>query len=176
MNCQVLKLVLSDHEVASSLSEEALATAEIFSRDFDRSGVHLSLEKREKFVSISSKIIALGDAFLRNIPTSNKSVQLHASELVGFPRSSFWKRTSTIDGGSAEAHAILAGAPSEIARRKVFEASHSSSAGQLELLDNLLQQRAELARLVGYPSHAAMELEDKMAKSPGKNESQELWR
>jgi intermediate peptidase len=162
-----LKLVLVDKEITSTFSEEALATAKVFSRDFDRSGIHLPLEKREKFVALSSRIITLGNAFLTGIPSSRRLVKLNTSELQGFPRPSSWRRTATIQGDSPEAHAIMALVSSENVRQRVYEASHTGSEKQIRVLDDLLQSRADIARLVGYRSYAAMELEDKMAKSPG---------
>jgi mitochondrial intermediate peptidase len=79
----------------------------------------------------------------------------------------FTRRELLVYPGSLQAQMIMRSAPSEEARRKVYVASNSSSPEQVEVLERLLQARAELARLVGKESYSHMTLTDKMAKCPG---------
>ena len=64
---RVLKRLLSTPEIVSSLSEEAVAVAYVFLRDFEKSGIHLPPAQRERFVQLSDEILVLGRGFLQDI-------------------------------------------------------------------------------------------------------------
>ena len=53
------------------------------------------------------------------------------------------------------------------ARRKVYVAQNTSGVEEIGVVEQLLRDRAELARLVGHESYAHMLLHDKMGRSPG---------
>ncbi|EPQ30677.1 uncharacterized protein PFL1_01578 [Pseudozyma flocculosa PF-1] len=63
----VLKKILSDPRIVDSLSEEAVAVANVFLRDFEKSGIHLAPEQRQRFVELSDEILVLGRGFLQDI-------------------------------------------------------------------------------------------------------------
>jgi mitochondrial intermediate peptidase len=84
----------------------------------------------------------------------------------------FTKRDLLIYPGSLQAQMIMHYAPDEEARRKVYMAAHSSTSKQIQVLEDLLHARGELARLIGKKSFAHMMLADKMAKSPGTSGSE----
>ncbi|KAF7307093.1 Mitochondrial intermediate peptidase [Mycena indigotica] len=172
----VLKVVLSDPTIVKTLPPEAHATALIFSRDFESSAIDLPPAKRDKFVSLSSEILLLGRKFLQGVTTFGPPATIKPSELAGLKdqglgvrlrlQARFTQRDLLVYPGSIQAQMIMRDAPAEEARRRVYIASNSSTPDQIEVLDNLLRSRAELAQLVGKSSFAQMTLDDKMAKSP----------
>jgi intermediate peptidase len=175
---QTLKDVLSDPAIVRTLNREAHQTALTFWRDFEKSGINLPPEQRERFVSLSSEILVLGRRFLSETSSSRPPAAIKPSELHGLKdlglgsrlqlQSRFTQRDLHIYPGSLQAQMIMRFAPGEEPRRKVYIAANSSAAEHIEVLEALLRTRGQLARLVGSDSFAHMALGDKMAKSPGK--------
>ena len=169
--------VLSDKEVVKSLSQEAHATALIFWRDFEKSGIDLPPAQRERFVSLSTEVLVLGRQFLNETAAPRPPARIQWSELQGLKdlgmgarlrlQAQVTKRDLLVYPGSLQAQMIMRSAPAEEPRRKVYMASNSSTPEQIDILERLLQARGEIARLVGKESFAHMALADKMAKRPG---------
>ncbi|KAL4241834.1 Mitochondrial intermediate peptidase [Abortiporus biennis] len=173
---EVLRTVLSDPEIVKSLNPEAHATALIFWRDFEKSGVNLPPEQRNRFVELSTEILSLGREFLVETssarpPAAIKPIELQGLKDIGMGarlrlQAKFTQRDLLVYPGSLQAQMIMTSAPQEEPRRKVYMASNASTPQQIETLERLLLARGELAKLVGKDSYAHMTLGDKMAKSP----------
>ncbi|KAI0045219.1 mitochondrial intermediate peptidase [Auriscalpium vulgare] len=173
---EVLRDVLSDPSITSTLSREAHQTALIFWRDFEKSGINLPPHQRDRFVSLSSEILVLGRHFLSEANNPKPPAVIKPAELRGLKdgglatrlklQSRFTGRDLQIYPGSHQAQMIMRSAPEEEPRRKVYMAANSSTPEQIEVLEALLRARGQLASLVGSPSFAHMALGDKMAKSP----------
>ena len=192
----VLKSILSNHEIASTLSSEATAVAQVFLRDFEKSGIHLPPAERERFVQLSDEILVLGRGFLQDIAGNDASDDFarNASAKPGGDKShtvelpTHWLedvnptvlkavRASAItdsDGlltfSAADQpwvfQTLLKFAPDERARKVAFRAANYGSQAQVQRLERLLKARAELATLTGAGSYSEMALGDKMAKEP----------
>lgn len=168
---------MTDPSLIEALSPEAYKTALIFWLDFEKSAINLPPEQRNKFVSLSSDILVLGREFLTQANTARPPTSIKPSELAGLKdkgmgvrlklQAQFTQRDLLVYPGSLQAQMIMRAAPSEEPRRRVYIAANSSTPEQIQILERLLQKRAELAKLVGRDSYAAMALDDKMAKSPG---------
>ncbi|KAH9944233.1 mitochondrial intermediate peptidase [Epithele typhae] len=173
---EVLRDVLADEQLVKSLSPEAHATAIIFWRDFEKSGIDLPPAQRERFVSLSTQILVAGRQFLNETATLRPPAKIKWSELQGLKdlgmgarlrlQAQVTKRDLLVYPGSLQAQMVMRSAPAEEPRRKVYIASNSSTQDQIRTLEHLLQMRGELAQLVGKKSYAHMTLSDKMAKSP----------
>ncbi|KAF8274138.1 hypothetical protein EI94DRAFT_1768970 [Lactarius quietus] len=173
---ETLRDVLSDPSIVRTLSREAHQTALTFWRDFEKSGINLPPEQRERFVTLSSEILVLGRRFLNEASSSRPPAAIKPAELHGLKdfglgsrlqlQSRFTQRDLLIYPGSLQAQMIMRYAPEEEPRRKVYIAANSSTQEQIEILESLLRTRGQLARLVGSESFAHMALGDKMAKSP----------
>lgn len=128
-------------------------------------------------MSLSSEILVLGREFQREAAAPRPPVSIKPEELSGLKdqgmgvrlqlQARFTRRSLLVYPGSLQAQMIMTAAPDEEPRRRVFVASHSSTPGQIQILETMLQKRAELSRLVGSASFAHLTLADKMAKSPG---------
>ncbi|KAH9932403.1 mitochondrial intermediate peptidase [Amylocystis lapponica] len=173
---EVLRAVLTDPEIVKSLSSEAYQTALIFWRDFEKSGIDLPPEQRDRFVSLSTEILVLGRQFLNETASARPPAVIKPSELEGLKdlgmgarlrlQAQVTQRNLLVYPGSLQAQMIMRAAPAEEPRRKVYMAGNTSSPQQIETLEKLLHARGEIARLVGKESFAHMTLTDKMAKSP----------
>src|SRR6266542_1123816 len=73
---QVLKKVLSTPNISSQFSSEELQVANVFLRDFEKSGIYLPSSDRKQFVHLSDKIIALGRQFTQKSPQNDIDVSL----------------------------------------------------------------------------------------------------
>ncbi|KAG6817982.1 Mitochondrial intermediate peptidase [Tephrocybe sp. NHM501043] len=174
---EVLKAVMTDPFIVSTLSPEAYKTALIFWLDFEKSAIDLPTGQRKRFVSLSSDILVLGREFLGQVNAARPPASIKPSELSGLKdlgmgvrmqlQAQFTQRDLLVYPGSLQAHMIMRSAPSEEPRRRIYIAANSSTPEQLQILEKLLRTRAELANLVGKESYAAMTLSDKMAKTPG---------
>jgi len=174
---KVLTVVLSDPSIVKTLTPEAHQTALTFWRDFEKSAINLSPEQRQRFVTLSSEILVLGREFLEGANAPRPPASIKPSELTGLKdkglgvrlqlQAQFTQRDLLVYPGSVQAHMIMRAAPEEEPRKRVFIASNSSTPQQIEVLEELLRKRAELASLVGRESYAHMTLDDKMVKNPG---------
>lgn len=177
-NIQVLKAVMSDPDILKSFSPEAHQTAFIFWHDFEKSAINLPPSQRNKFVSLSSEILVLGRQFLEQTNAPRPPALIKPSELKDLKdkgmgvrlqlQAQFTQRDLLVYPGSLQAQMIMRAVPAEEPRRRVYIAANSSTPEQIQLLEQLLRTRGELAQLVGRKSYAHMTLDDKMAKSPGK--------
>lgn len=75
---------------------------------------------------------------------------------------------------STECQMILKYARNENVRRQVYESMNSATKESISTLEQLMETRSDLARLVGVDSYSALQLQDKMAKNPSKYYNQEV--
>lgn len=174
-----LRRAMADADIWASMPEEAQAVATIFLRDFEKSGIHLPPQERERFVALSDEILVLGRAFLQDISartsdqvtdfpldllrTMDASLVKSLRAQTGFSRRS---NTLPVVPGSWELHCISKFAPDERARRLAYMITYTGRHGPVDVLERLLRARHELAVLTGKRSFAEMTLVDKMAGTP----------
>ncbi|SNX82092.1 related to mitochondrial intermediate peptidase precursor [Melanopsichium pennsylvanicum] len=192
----VLKRILITPEVANSLSSEATAVAQVFLRDFEKSGIHLPPAERERFVQLSDEILVLGRGFLKDITGSDASdsfsqnasskSDLDKNDVVEIPNDWLEDLNSTVrkavlasaitdrDGLLTFSapdqpwvfQTLLKYSPDSRVRKLAFRAANYGSSAQVSRLERLLRARSELATLTGASSYSEMALGDKMAKEP----------
>lgn len=185
---QALLLATETPSVASNFTAEEAQTASVLLHDFQKSGIHLPPADRALFVDLSEKVIGLGRQFSTNIASPPRSALAALS--VSFPDASvlkpglgesFVKRVkngrrggATVDAASWEGMMVLRKAEDEGARKRVWMAGQGGGevgGERVHVLEELLATRAKLAGLVGRGSWGEVELENKMAKKPGKSTS-----
>lgn len=165
-----LKRAMADPSVAAHWSEEEITTAQILIKDFSKSAINLSPKDRQRFVDLSNDISQLGPDFARKAEPANPYLTFSKSSLRGMDpqlvrKLKRWSRVVVPMSGEVPRMALGSVHDEEI-RKEIYKASRTSSNEQIDRLDELLQKRAELAKLSGYSSYAHMALSDKMAKSP----------
>ncbi|KAI8068616.1 hypothetical protein BC940DRAFT_318592 [Gongronella butleri] len=168
---KVLADALSRPAIVHALEPDEHAAAIVFLRDFEKSGIHLPDQQRKQFVDLSDRIILLGREFIQRQPRAVSHLRIPRADLRGLPTS--FLSQAAADGDeivvatdTADCQWILKYADNPDIRKQVYQALHSANDDHIAILDFLLHTRAQLANLVGQPSYAHLQLQDKMAKNP----------
>ena len=162
-----------------ALPDDAARLLEFALRDFRRNGFDLPAEQREAVRELHERLVRLGIQFRRNIDDYEDAIHVSRAQLAGLP-DSYVERLQTSDEDSEdgteryrvsldypELHPFLDSADDGELRRELFLKNHNKAAGDnIELLEEAIGVRDEIARRLGYPSWAAYVLELRMAKSP----------
>ncbi|WVN85278.1 uncharacterized protein L203_100423 [Cryptococcus depauperatus CBS 7841] len=160
------------------LSPAELRVAETFLSDFERSGIRLPPQARERFIKHSDTLLSLGRSFLSSAlsgstPTPPIEITNPHHLLVGLGRQfvdslprKHLDGPALVAPGSWEAHMISRYARDGEARRLVYTGSMRKDEGRIRVLEDMLKKRAELADVLGKKNWAEVVLEDKMAKNP----------
>lgn len=164
----ILAQVLKDNTLVKNFSIEEHRSALVLLQDFEKSGIHLPNKKREEFVHLSDLIIHLGRDFIQRNPRAVHSVKIPMSMLSGvsIPESFIEGGFAFIPTDSQYAHAILKHSKNDQVRKQVYQSMYSATEESIDVLENLMKTRAQLATLVGNSSFAELQLQDKMAKNP----------
>ena len=160
------RLDLSPLDPASRyLGEKAL-------RDFRRAGVDRDAATRQRVKGLRDELVRIGQEFGRNIKDDVRRLALDPAELDGLPED--FRRAHppgpdgkvTLTTDNTDYVPFITYARSGRAREALWRLYRlRGHPANLEVLSRLLARRAELARLLGYPSWAAYATEDKMIGS-----------
>ena len=165
------------------LSPEAARVALTLRRDFERGGIHLDDTKRTILESASFDVVRHGMAFQRNLldPNALGSIDIEKSELRGLPPSfvsKLFKSAAAGDDGKKNATrvrvpldqrtlgACMRWVESGVTREKVYKAAYGGPEANRETLTSLIRARGEVARVLGFDSHASYATAPLMAKTP----------
>lgn len=140
--------------------------------DFERNGFALSAEKREELKAINNEISAIGDDFSQNIASFQDFLILDEAEMDGLPDD--FKEARKQEDGSYKVDLsypsygpFMKYAKSDKARKELYmKYMNRAYPDNMEVLQNLLAKRLEMANLLGYESYSNYRLEDRMAKNP----------
>ncbi|EAS35730.3 mitochondrial intermediate peptidase [Coccidioides immitis RS] len=165
-----LKRASADLNVTSHWSPEEKVAARVLLKDFSQSAIHLPPKDRQKFVALSNEISQLGPMFVTNRQPETDHVTVDKNKLRGMDPSLIqqlqrWRKVAVPMFGDIPRIALYS-VHDEETRKEIYVTSRTSSKVQIRRLETLLQKRAELAKLAGFPSYAHMTLSDKMAKTP----------
>ncbi|ODV78894.1 mitochondrial intermediate peptidase [Suhomyces tanzawaensis NRRL Y-17324] len=179
---QHLRDILADDSVRAKLTPEEVLVGEYLQQDFERSGIHMDPATRARFVSITQEISLLGSHFNNELHNLQSYwCEVTAAEFAQIPDAQLRSEILSYQGragqrgGSGTVQVPLAGhipytilthCPAEAVRKKIWIALHNSSEDQIATLNGFLEQRAHLARMLGYRSFAHYQLEHKMARTP----------
>lgn len=157
-------------EVYDSWSEEEKTVANILIKDFSKSAIDLAEGDRQAFVDISNEISQVGPDFVDNMAAEKPYLSFESSKLKGMDpmvmRQLTRRGNVTLPTIGMPATLALRTVEDADTRREIYMANRTSSADNVQRLEQLLKRRAELAKLSGYESFAHMALSDKMARSP----------
>lgn len=140
--------------------------------NFKQSGVNLPDDKLEKFKTLKSEITDLTSQYSTNMNTANLVLTLDEAGADGLPES--FKDTYRIENGSYEIPVqsstngpVMSNASNSETRKK-FQMLYSNRGADknLDILNQLVKKRYQLAQLMGYKSYAEYNLVLKMAKNP----------
>jgi peptidyl-dipeptidase Dcp len=178
------------------LDEQGLRLVELVHRDFVRRGAALDAESKARMKEINARISELNTVFAQNLLKETNGFELvvtDEADLAGLPadlvgaarvkaegkgREDAW--VFGLDRGTFEG--FMTFADNRELRRQMYNA-YRARGGQggandnRDILAEIAQLRAESAQMMGYPNHAAYQLETRMAKTPEQAENflLEVW-
>lgn len=163
---------MRDQNIVSQFTPDEIMTAKVFMRDFEKSGIHLPNQQRSQFVGLCDEIIQLGRVFVQNNPRSIRQIKVEPSRLQGLSSSTIKSLTqsdgyASIGTDYTESHAVLKYVKDEDVRREMYRGMNSATDESVMILEALMRRRGELGELVGKESYGHLQLQDKMAKTPG---------
>ncbi|UDD62076.1 hypothetical protein AFCA_009405 [Aspergillus flavus] len=143
---------------------------------FVRHGLRLSAGyQRYRFREIQSRLGWIKGEFQKNLAEANNTgIWFTAGELDGLP-SEFLSTLMRSEAGDpklrvtfndSDLFQTLRYAKDSETRRRLYIANENKCEQNVSLFREAILLRNEAARLLGYPSHAALRIEDKMAKCP----------
>ena len=158
----------------SSMDSAARFAVSKMMRDMRRNGVELDAVGRTRVLELSSLIRSTANQYLENISSSVRFIEVASpSELEGMPADFLASHRPGEKGAiriSVDYPDLLPVCTycksSEVRRRLVREWMNRAYPENAPVAARLLELRAELAHLLGYPNFAAYAIEDKMLASP----------
>ena len=140
---------------------------------FEDSGVSLPPEKRARFVAISERLTELGQDFSRNLRDSDTRMTFTPAECAGLPQS-YLDRVPKDDAGNIvltfdypDYLPFMANAKDEAARKRYYVGyMNRGTARNLELMDEIVALRKEIADLYELPSYAHYVTRRRMVENP----------
>jgi peptidyl-dipeptidase Dcp len=170
---------------ALGLDAEAVRLIERYYVDFVRAGAQLSEADKERLRGINSELATLRTRFTQNVlaEVNDAAVVVESrDELAGLPEASIAAAADAAAARGFEGQYVIAlqnttGQPPNAhlenreLRRRIHEASVARGSRGNEydntgVISRVMRLRAERARLLGYPHHAAYVLDDETAQTP----------
>jgi len=143
-------------------------------REFEQNGLGLPEQQREKIRRIQDDISDLGIQFESNISSYQDSMVVEEKDMKGLPDDyKQARRTSRgdykVDLTYPSFFPFMKYAESDEARKELsYRFKNIAADKNLEVLARLIEKRKELARMLGYESFAAYQLENRMAGKPSR--------
>ncbi|MGF1532379.1 MAG: M3 family metallopeptidase [Bernardetiaceae bacterium] len=139
---------------------------------FERNGFALPAEQREELRQLRDQLDQLENQFQQNIALHQDALTLSEAEMDGLPddykaahRNADGTYTISLDYPSYRP--FMRFATNEQARKALLTKYLNRAAPQnLDLLEQIVSLRKSLAQLLGYPSFAAYQVAERMAKTP----------
>ena len=176
---------LHDNRESLGLDAEAVRLVERYHTDFVRSGANLSEADKTALKKMNAELAGLGTKFTQNVlggVNASALVVDDVKKLDGLSQDQIDAASAAAQKRGLEGKYVIAllnttGQPPESqltdreTRKRLHEASVSrgASGGEFdnrEIISRIMTLRAERAKLLGYPNHAAYVLEDETAKTP----------
>lgn len=169
---ETLKTYAEHHVQNKSLSKEHQYFIQVTLQKFVCSGLNLETDKLERVQALSKEINEFGQEFQKRINDYNTIIVLPADQLAGTPAhiiNSLTKRENgdcIIPACTSIITSILENCTIQNTRKLAFDLwINEAYPDNVQLLNDIINKRDELAHLIGFESYAAMELSTHMAKS-----------
>jgi peptidyl-dipeptidase Dcp len=167
-----------------NLDPESLRLVEREYEQFVHSGANLSEQDKAQLKKLNQEASSLSDAFSKKLLDATKAgafttedkaalAGLSDAQLAAAAQSAGSRNTKgyLIPLQNTTQQPVLASLSNRTTREAIFgnswnRAERGDANDTRELIARLAQLRAQRARILGFPSHAAWKLEDQMAKTP----------
>jgi peptidyl-dipeptidase Dcp len=186
-----------DQRESLDLDEQEMRLLELTHLDFVRQGAALDDEAKARMKNINARISELNTVFAQNLLKETKAFELVVTDeadlsglsasMVGSAKVKAEAKGKEnawvfgLDRGTYEG--FMTYADNRDLRKQMFDAYRARGAqgndnDNRDVLTEIAKLRAERAVLLGYPNHAAYQLETRMAKTPEKAEDflVEVWK
>jgi len=156
-------------------SDEDQKLLELYELKFKRNGVSLTDEKLEQYAKVYKEIEALISEYKQCLIEDKTTVSFTKKELDGIPEPVLNYFDNTIKDGekiytialsNPVSNVIIEYCKNESTREAFAVISGQICPSNVDVLKKIINLRLKKANLLGYPSHAHYQLEDKMAKNP----------
>lgn len=141
--------------------------------EFRRSGLELDPKIREVFVKKRKRLIELENEFSKNLIEYSDSLEIDEKQLEGLSEDYIKRLGKTPEGrfivtlAYPDYKPFMENSKDASARRKLNQKYFQRGGKRnIELLEEAIELRHELAQLLGFPNHAAYVLDRVMAKTP----------
>ncbi|MER9895847.1 M3 family metallopeptidase [Mesorhizobium sp. M0119] len=169
---------------ALKLDAETLRVLEKTWKNFVRSGARLDAEGKKRLASINEELSSLGTNFGQNVLADERdwALFLDEADLAGLPEflKSSMAEAAEMRGQKGRYAVTLSRSIYEpfstfserrdlretAFRAFIMRGQNGGATDNTEVVRDMLRLRAEKAKLLGYPSYAALKLDDTMAKTP----------
>jgi thimet oligopeptidase len=140
---------------------------------FEDSGVALAPDKRQRFKEITERLTELSQEFARNIRENTTTLRFAPEECDGLPQS-YLDRMQRDESGAIvvgfdypDYQPFMMNARNEEARKRYYIANtNRGTPRNLEILDEIVRLRKEIADLYGVPSFAHYVTKRRMVENP----------
>jgi thimet oligopeptidase len=158
-------------KTTAGLSDADKALSKLWIEQFQRSGAGLEPAQRTEFVKLSKELNDLQLHFTENIQNDKTTVTITKAQTAGLP-AEFLAQLKGTDGGyvvpvnDSTVLTFLQNASDENARRAYYIAYNNIAPDNVALLERAIAVRYQLAHLLGFPSWAAYQLDNRVDRSP----------
>ncbi|XP_062241415.1 mitochondrial intermediate peptidase-like [Platichthys flesus] len=156
--CKSLKNLLDNPDVVAQLEPETRRVAELFMFDFEISGIHLDDKLRKEAVALHVKLLDLSNEFLVSSHMPNRIARSVIPEHLHLHFAS--------EGSFIQVGGLHADSPDDLVREIAYRIYLYPNADLMRCLEELLECRYQMAKLVGYESYGHRALKGTMAKTP----------
>ncbi|CAN4106160.1 unnamed protein product [Withania somnifera] len=160
------------------LSTDVKSFIRFLVRDFERNGVNLTLSKKEGLQRLTSNIDELSMQYIRNLDDDCSFLLFTDMELQGLPPEFLKSLERSEDGKrkiilrSHQVSTVLELCKVGSTRRAVAISYGRRCEANVTILEQLIQLRHKLARLIGFANYADYATDDRMAKSSSKKKEE----
>ena len=142
-------------------------------KSFERSGVALEGEKRDRFQALQEELTALSSQFSQNYANARAVIKVLPRELAGLPQDWIQAHPVGIDGmvevstDTPDYQPVMQYAEDDNLRERLARAYYSRAFPEnSEILGQIFTLRDEMATLLGRPDYATLVFENRMLKTP----------
>ncbi|XP_055812732.1 probable thimet oligopeptidase [Solanum dulcamara] len=170
----VYRVVKASTVTGEGLSTDAKSFTRFLVREFERNGVNLTLSKKEELQRLTANIDDLSMQYIRNLDDDCSFLLFTDMELEGLPPEFLKSLERSEDGKrkiilrSHQISPVLELCKVGSTRRAVAVSYGHRCEANITILEQLIQLRHKLARLLGFVNYADYATDDRMAKSSSK--------
>ena len=176
MREDIFQLVKAVYEKKEKLDPESAKLLDESYKDYIKMGLNLPEgSKRDRFKEIKLRLGSLETDFERNLAEEKGGVWFTPEELTGVPTdvTSSWEKGTGETEGKLKMNFAYPNlfptfkyAQNAETRKTAYIANTNKLLKNKPIFQEVIALRDEAARILGYPNHATLRIENKMAKTP----------